>query len=80
MPQAARESARAAGVTGIGERKAELYGREIFAAFEAFSNGARAAAREAAQVSPAEETIRLLAEGKTFAEIADLRGRRRRPW
>ncbi len=53
-------------VTGIGERKAEFYGREIFAAFEAFDKGARAAAREAAQVSPADETIRLLEEGKTF--------------
>jgi ATP-dependent DNA helicase RecQ len=29
-------------VTGIGERKAELYGREIFAAFEAFRKGTRA--------------------------------------
>jgi ATP-dependent DNA helicase RecQ len=35
-------------VAGFGERKAELYGREIFTAFEAFKNGARAAAREAA--------------------------------
>ncbi len=64
------------GVTGIGERKAELYGREIFSAFEAFSNGARAAARQAAQISPAEETLRLLAEGKTFEEIGELRGRK----
>ena len=62
-------------VSGIGERKAEQYGREIFAAFEAFRNGARAEAREAAQASPAEETIRLLAEGKTFEEIAQARGR-----
>ncbi len=62
-------------VSGIGERKAELYGRDIFAAFEAFKNGARATVREAAQASPAEETIRLLGEGKTFAEIAELRGR-----
>jgi ATP-dependent DNA helicase RecQ len=63
-------------VSGIGERKAELYGREIFAAFEAFDQGARAAAREAAQVSPADETIRLLEEGKTFEQIAELRGRK----
>jgi ATP-dependent DNA helicase RecQ len=63
-------------VSGIGERKAELYGRDIFAAFEAFDQGARAAARQAAQVSPADETIRLLAEGKTFGEIAELRGRK----
>ena len=63
------------GVFGIGERKAELYGAEIFAAFEAFDKGARAAAREVTQVSPAEETIRLLGEGKSFEEIAQLRGR-----
>jgi ATP-dependent DNA helicase RecQ len=63
------------GVTGFGERKAELYGGEIFAAFEAFRNGARAAAREVSQVSPAEETVRLLAEGKSFEEIAQTRGR-----
>ena len=62
-------------VSGIGERKAELYGREIFAAFEAFRNGARAARKEAGRVAPAEETIRLLADGKTFEEIATLRGR-----
>ena len=62
-------------VSGIGERKAELYGGEIFAAFEAFAKGARAAAKTAAQVSPAEETIRLLGEGKTFEEIAQARGR-----
>jgi ATP-dependent DNA helicase RecQ len=64
------------GVSGIGERKAELYGREIFAALESFQTGARAAARETTQVSPADETIRLLAEGKTFEDIAQLRGRK----
>jgi len=63
------------GVFGIGERKAELYGSEIFAAFEAFDKGARAAVREVAQVSPAEETMRFLSEGKTFEEIARIRGR-----
>jgi ATP-dependent DNA helicase RecQ len=63
-------------VSGIGERKAELYGRDIFAAFEAFDQGSRAAARESAQVSPADETIRLLEEGKTFDQIAELRGRK----
>jgi ATP-dependent DNA helicase RecQ len=63
------------GVTGIGERKAELYGSQILATFEAFRKGARAAQREVAQASPAEETIRLLAEGKSFAEVAQIRGR-----
>src|SRR5262249_38311535 len=48
---------------------------EIFAAFESFRRGARAVRREVSQVSPAEETMRLLAEGKTFAEIAEIRGR-----
>jgi ATP-dependent DNA helicase RecQ len=62
-------------VTGIGERKAEQYGSEIFAALEAYRKGARAAARQAAQVSPAEETMRMLAEGRTFEEIAQARGR-----
>jgi ATP-dependent DNA helicase RecQ len=63
------------GVFGIGERKAELYGSEIFATFEAFAKGARAAAREVAPISPADETIRLLGEGKRFDEIAQIRGR-----
>jgi ATP-dependent DNA helicase RecQ len=63
-------------VSGIGERKAELYGAEIFAVFDAFRKGARAAARQTAQTSPAEETLQLLAEGKSFEEIARIRGRR----
>ena len=63
------------GVFGIGERKAELYGAAIFAVFAAFDKGGRAAARETAQVSPAEQTIELLAQGKSFEEIAQIRGR-----
>jgi ATP-dependent DNA helicase RecQ len=63
------------GVTGIGERKAELYGSEILATFEAYRKGVRAAAAEVAQISPAEETMRLLGEGKSFEEIAQIRGR-----
>jgi ATP-dependent DNA helicase RecQ len=62
------------GVTGIGERKAELYGSEIFAVFEAYRKGARAARRESTE-SPAEQTLRMLAEGRTFAGIAEARGR-----
>jgi ATP-dependent DNA helicase RecQ len=64
------------GVFGIGERKAEMYGAEVFAVFEAFAKGARATTREAWQLSPAEETINLLAEGKSFEEIAQIRGRK----
>ena len=62
-------------VFGFGERKAEQYGSEIFAALEAFRNGARAE-RQERQASPAEETIALLAEGKSLEEIARIRGRR----
>src|SRR5262249_34541007 len=58
------------GVTGIGERKAELYGSEIFAVFEAYRKGARAARHE----TPMEETLRLLGEGRTFEQIAEARG------
>jgi ATP-dependent DNA helicase RecQ len=63
------------GVTGIGERKAELYGSGIFAVFEAYRNGARAAERAVSEMSPAEETLQLIGEGKTFEEIARIRGR-----
>ena len=63
-------------VTGIGERKAAAYGASILEALEAFRNGTRATPREEAKVSPAEETMRLLAEGRSFDEIARMRERR----
>ena len=63
------------GVTGIGERKAELYGSEIFAAFEAFHNGSRARPLAEQPLSPTEQTIQLVREGKSFEEIAQIRGR-----
>ncbi len=61
-------------VPGIGEKKAETYGREILAALERFRRGQRAGwvQRES---KPAEETLRLLNEGKNLAEIAQIRGR-----
>ena len=64
-------------VTGIGERKADLYGAEILAALERFRQGARATVKpeKEQRISPAEETVRMLAEGKTFVEIAQIRGR-----
>ena len=63
-------------VSGIGERKAVAHGAEILAALEAYRKGARATEREATKVSPAEETMRMLKEGRTFEEIAQLRERR----
>ena len=62
-------------VSGIGERKAEIYGAEIFAALETFRHGGRASSTPVMTSSPAEETLRLLGEGKTFAEIAQVRNR-----
>ena len=63
-------------VSGIGERKAEAYGAAILEALEAYRNGARASQREEPKVSPAAETMRLLAEGRSFEEIARIRERR----
>jgi len=62
-------------ISGFGERKAELYGQQIFAALARFDAGARASAVVEKKVSPAEETIRLLAEGRSFQEIAQMRDR-----
>ena len=62
-------------VSGIGERKAEIYGAEIFAALESYRKGVRASQVPIHTSSPAEETLRLLAEGKSFAEIAEIRNR-----
>ena len=63
------------GVSGFGDRKTEMYGREILEALEEFGRGARAAKLELEKAKPAEETKRLLAEGRTFDEIAKTRGR-----
>ena len=63
-------------ITGIGDRKAELYGREILEALKRFRDGARAAAPEK-KITPSEETMQLIVQGKTLDEIAVIRGRRR---
>ena len=62
-------------ITGIGERKAELYGSEILAALKRYREGERAAALPEKKTAPALETLQLLAEGKSFEEIAQIRGR-----
>jgi ATP-dependent DNA helicase RecQ len=62
-------------ITGIGERKAELYGQQIFDALVRFEKGARAAGSAEKKQNPVEETMRLLAEGRTLEEIAGIRGR-----
>jgi len=64
-------------VSGIGERRAELYGPQIFAALVRFKKGSRAAAVPESKPTPAAETMSLLAEGRTFDEIARIRARQR---
>jgi ATP-dependent DNA helicase RecQ len=63
------------GVSGFGDKKTEMYGQGILDALAEFSQGARAAKQEEEKAKPAEETIRLLAEGRSFEEIAKARGR-----
>jgi ATP-dependent DNA helicase RecQ len=63
-------------IVGIGERKAEMYGRQILDALKQFSGGARATAPDK-KITPSEETIQLIEQGKTLDEIALIRGRRR---
>jgi ATP-dependent DNA helicase RecQ len=62
-------------ITGIGERKAELYGQAILSALRRYREGARAAALPEKKTAPARETLQLLAEGKSFEDIARIRGR-----
>jgi ATP-dependent DNA helicase RecQ len=67
-------------VSGIGERKAEMYGRQILDALRRFRGGARAVApekRPKSTLAPVEETIKLLAEGRSLDEVAKIRGRQR---
>jgi ATP-dependent DNA helicase RecQ len=61
-------------VPGIGEKKAETYGREVLAALQRFRQGDRAHSVQQ-ESKPAEETLRLLNAGKGLAEIAQIRGR-----
>lgn len=62
-------------ITGIGERKAALYGQEIIAVLERYREGARASAMPQKMTAPGLETLQLLREGKTLEEIAQIRGR-----
>ena len=62
-------------ITGIGERKAQTYGQDILAALRNYREGARAAAPAQKRTAPALETLQLLNQGKSFTEIADIRGR-----
>jgi len=62
-------------ITGIGERKADTYGQRILAALRRYAEGERASLAPAKKTAPAIETLRLLSNGKSLDEIAQIRGR-----
>jgi ATP-dependent DNA helicase RecQ len=63
-------------VSGFGDKRVEMYGKEILGALRRFRAGERASNESQPKVSsPARETIRLLEEGRTLEEIAQVRGR-----
>ena len=64
-------------VPGFGDKKVEMYGKEILEALRRFREGGRASNQGRQEASsPAKETQRLIEEGRTFKEIAQIRGRR----
>jgi ATP-dependent DNA helicase RecQ len=63
------------GVSGFGERKTERYGERILDVLQRFRSGERAPVLLEKRSKPAEETLRLLAEGRSFEEIAKIRSR-----
>ena len=63
-------------IQGIGERKAEVYGQAILDALARFRQGERARnAERKSKPKPGDETLRLLNEGETLEQIAQVRGR-----
>jgi len=64
-------------VSGFGDKKVERYGQEILDALQRFNRGERASDNwHAAASQPREDTLQLLQEGRTFEEIAQIRGRK----
>ena len=63
-------------ISGFGDKRVEIYGKEILEALRLFRQGERATNDGKLRVSsPAKETLRLLEEGRTFDEIAQIRSR-----
>lgn len=62
-------------ISGIGERKADMFGQGILAALRRFKEGARASATPQKKTAPAIETLQLISQGKSLPEIAEIRGR-----
>jgi ATP-dependent DNA helicase RecQ len=64
-------------ISGMGEKKCEMYGKEILALFPRFEKGERASKEWRAKASnPLAETLDLLRQGHTFEQIAQIRGRK----
>jgi ATP-dependent DNA helicase RecQ len=64
-------------VSGMGEKKCEIYGEEILGVFRRFASGERASKEwHTRPSSPSAETLELLEQGRTFEEIAQIRGRK----
>ena len=61
-------------IPGFGERKTELYGQAILSTLRRFSDGDRAS-ETIRKSEAADETVKLLVEGRSFEEIASIRGR-----
>ena len=63
-------------VSGIGARKAELYGTELLGLLQAYQGGKRATPRQTAPrtTAPSMHTLELLREGRSIPEIAELEG------
>lgn len=61
-------------ITGIGERKADLYGEQILSAIRRYREGERAVLPQK-KTAPMLETLQLIRAGKTLPEIATTRGR-----
>ena len=63
-------------VYGFGERKVASFGRLILEALAEYEKGRRAAVPPQEKKStPAQETMQLLKQGRTFQQIAEIRGR-----
>ncbi|HUL33238.1 MAG TPA: RecQ family ATP-dependent DNA helicase [Candidatus Eisenbacteria bacterium] len=64
-------------VSGMGEAKCDAYGGRIVDVLRRFANGERASQEwHARSSSPSQETVEFLQQGRTFEEIAQLRGRK----
>src|SRR6267154_1100801 len=65
------------GISGFGDKKVQSYGKEILAALQRFKEGVRASTDWHAKASrPANETLQLLEQGRSFEEIAQIRRRK----